>query len=257
MRHGREVRATVSRGGFFVGGKSPAVGNAAFVGVDSRLVVTNADNMQIGCSGANSSLTVSGGRLEALGAAKVIVGGQLGGSNSTLVVENGAVADVHRLIIGDKAPNCAFVISNATLNVVGGTTGYAGHLQAGYSAVEENSDPSGATVTIAGRTARVNVASHVSLKNATAKIRFAIPAEGFAQTPLAVSGSFETVVPGATIEVTADPDWPVGSRVTLVEAKSSGQMGNLKLVGGDNLKVYRSGNAIMVKKLGGMCMILR
>ena len=75
--------------------------------------------------------------------------------------------------------------------------------------------------------------------------------------PLAVGGSFETVAPGAAIEVTADPGWPVGSRVTLVEAKSSGQMGNLKLVGGDNLKVYRSGNAIMARKLGGMCMILR
>ena len=123
----------------------------------------------------------------------------------------------------DKSPNCLGVVSNATLNVVAHKDGTGANINAGgfldlaYTYEQAGvSDPSNMRFVIAGRHGKVRADGEVRIRNASAKIVFQIPAEGFAETPLVVR-NFAEVAQGASIVVEAAEDWPYGAKQTLVE----------------------------------------
>ena len=156
---------------------------------------------------------------------------------------------MQRLVFGDNGPNCLAVISNATLNV-------GGYLDLAYSSPSDNMK-----FVVAGRNGKVRAGGNVRIRKASAKVLFHVPAEGFAETPL-VMNDFEMVTAGATLEVTADKNWPGGSRQTLVERANGGAFGsaaqNLTLVcNDDKLRVVRTADKIYVKKLGGFVITFR
>ena len=219
---------------------------------DSMLIAdgaTFAANMiSVGEYGHSSRLTVDRGVFSSQG--QVTVGSTVSASNGVFEVLNGATATMPRLVFADHAPNCTAVISNATLNV-------SGNLDVAYSSESPNMK-----FVIAGRNGKVRASGQVHIFNASAKIVFHIPAEGFAETPLVV-GNFENVQQGAAIEVTADERWPGGSRQTLVECANGQEFSwvaknRLTLVcNDDRLRVIRESDKIYVKKRGGFVITFR
>ena len=220
---------------------------------DSMLIANGAsfaaNTVFLGYYGHSSHLTVDGGVFTAQN--KLTVGSATSASNCVFEVLNGATVTIGRFIFADHAPNCTAVISNATLNVVG-TDGY-------YLDIAFSDDSPNMKFVVAGRNGKVRVGGGVRIKNASAKIAFHIPAEGFAETPFV--GNFSQVYEGATIEVTADEDWPCGSRQTLMEPPNGsfwGQANNLTIVcNDDRLRVIRESDKIYVKKLGGFVITFR
>ena len=198
--------------------------------------------------GHSSRLTVDGAALSVQ--EKMTVGCTVPASNCVFEVLNGATATMQRLVLGDVAPNSSAVISNATLNV-------GGNLDLGYHGTSSNM-----TFVVAGRNGKVRSGGLVHIFNASAKIVFHIPAEGFAETPFVV-GNFENIEQGVTIEVTADKSWPGGSRQTLVECANgqafSAQVSKLTLVSNDDrLRVIRESDKIyVVKKRRGFVITFR
>ncbi|HRR33922.1 MAG TPA: hypothetical protein P5026_07490 [Kiritimatiellia bacterium] len=196
-------RATLSQSGLTIGAGVPATDCLVTVGTNSVLNVTNVEYCAVGNNGARAHLVVDGGRMEALGVLRLVVGAQYGGSNAVFEVKNGGVANLTRLVLSDKTMGCSAIVDDATLNLVdhdGVPSG--GYLDIGYSAYEEGAvDPRNATLTIRGRHAKVNVDRNIRMRNATAQIRFVVPAEGFAETPFVCKGGFETVNAGASIHV--------------------------------------------------------
>lgn len=222
---------------------------------DSMLIANGASfaasSVTVGSYGHSSRLTVDGGVFSAQG--NVDVGYQTSASNCVFEVLNGATATMQRLVFADNAPNCTAVISNATLEV----DNYISYsLDLGYHGTSSNM-----TFVVAGRNGKVRASGGVRILNSSAKIAFRIPAEGFAETPFVVN-NFLNVARGATIEVTADENWPCGSRQTLVELVNgqafSAQVQNLALVcNDDRLRVIRTDDKIYVKKLGGFVITFR
>ena len=106
-----------------------------------------------------------------------------------------------------------------------------------------------------------SVDDQVRIRNASAKVVFQIPAEGFAETPLVVK-NFAEVTPGASIVVEAAKDWPFGAKQTLVEL-ANGQTFNAAADNlaitctDDRLCVRRTANSIYVHKPNGTMMIFR
>lgn len=219
---------------------------------DSMLIADGAtfaaNTISVGVwDGHSSRLTVDGAALSVQ--EKMTVGCTVPASNCVFEVLNGATATMQRLVFGDNAPNSSAVISNATLNV-------GGNLDLGYHGTSSNM-----TFVVAGRNGKVRSGGLVHIFNASAKIVFHIPAEGFAETPFVV-GNFENIERGVTIEVTADESWPGGSRQTLVECANgqafSAQVSKLTLVSNDDrLRVIRESDKIYVKKLGGFVITFR
>ncbi len=259
---------TVNRASFAIGFTANAVGNNTYVGTNSVLRLANMEVAYVGVSGHSSRFTVDGGTLDALDAWRVCVGTYLSASNCVFKVLNGATATVSRLVLADKSPNCAGIVSNATLNIVShrdmadNYIPYAGYLDLAYTAeTAGSSDPANMCFVIAGRNAKVRVDDQVRIRNASAKVVFQIPAEGFAETPL-VAKNFAEVTPGASIVVEAAEDWPYGAKQTLVEL-ASGQTfnaaaNNLAITcNDDRLCVRRTANSIYVHKPNGTMMIFR
>jgi hypothetical protein len=220
---------------------------------DSMLIADGAtfaaNTISVGVyDGHSSRLTVDGAALSVQG--QMTVGCTVPASNCVFEVLNGATATIGRLIFADHAPNCTAVISNATLNV-------SGNLDVAYSSESPNMK-----FVIAGRNGKVRASGQVHIFNASAKIVFHVPAEGFAETPLVV-GNFENVQQGAAIEVTADERWPGGSCQTLVECANGQEfswvaMNRLTLVCNDErLRVIRESDKIYVKKRGGFVITFR
>ena len=259
---------TVNGAQFIIGHDVAAVGNMARVGTNSVLRLANMEVSHVGWKGHSSRLTVDGGIFDAYDAWRVCVGSCLEASNCVFEVLNGATATVARLVFADKSPNCTAVISNATLNVVsrsdmvGNGFPYSGYLDLAYSAVVAGtSDPANMRFVIAGRNGKVRAADQMRIRNASAKVVFQIPAEGFAETPLVVK-NFAEVTPGASIVVEAAEDWPFGAKQTLVELASgqtfSAAANNLAVAcTDDRLCVRRSTNRIYVYKPNGTMMIFR
>ena len=259
---------TVNGAQFMVGYETSAVGNVAYVGTNSVLRLTNAELALVGNKGHSTRFVVDGGIFDAYDVHRMCVGVTLPASNCVFEVLNGATATVSRLVFADKSPNCTAVISNATLNVVwhkdntGADINAAGYLDIAYSAVAAgSSDPSNMRFVIAGRHGKVRADGGVRIRNASAKIVFQIPAEGFAETPLVVK-NFAEVTPGASIVVEAAEDWPYGAKQTLVEL-ANGQTfnaaaDNLAITcADDRLSVRRTANSIYVHKPNGTMMIIR
>ena len=240
-------------------GSRLAVNDAALIGNisgshdDSMLIADGAtfaaNTISVGvCDGHSSRLTVDGAALSVQG--KMTVGCTVPASNCVFEVLNGATATIGRLIFADHAQNCTAVISNATLNV-------SGNLDVAYSSESPNMK-----FVIAGRNGKVRSGGLVHIFNASAKIVFHVPAEGFAETPLVV-GNFENVEQGAAIEVTADERWPGGSRQTLVECANGQEfswvaMNRLTLVCNDErLRLIRTKDKIYVSKQCGFVITFR
>ena len=259
---------TVNGAQLMVGYETSAVGNVAYVGTNSVLRLTNAELALVGNKGHSTRFVVDGGIFDAYDVHRMCVGVTLPASNCVFEVLNGATATVSRLVFADKSPNCTAVISNATLNVVwhkdntGADINAAGYLDIAYSAVAAgSSDPSNMRFVIAGRHGKVRADGGVRIRNASAKIVFQIPAEGFAETPLVVK-NFAEVTPGASIVVDAAEDWPYGAKQTLVEL-ANGQTFNAAIDNlaitctDDRLCVRRTANSIYVYKPNGTMMIIR
>lgn len=250
-------RAVVENAGFIVGYAQSATDCSVLVGADSELCVTNAEALLVGNGGPRAGLTVEGGRFETLGVQRVVVGGLLSGTDAWMKVRNGAVANMTRLVLGDKSPNCRVEVDDATLNIVNhDSMNAAGYLEIGYSVVSAEANPANAVLCVKGRNAKIRADGNVRMRNPTARIEFVVPAEGFAETPLRCHG-FETVAAGASLHVSADPGWPMESRATLVEADSEGQLANLALSCDEGLCVRRQGTRIVVTKPGCLTVILR
>ncbi len=258
---------TVNGASFILGHDVAAIGNMARVGTNSVLRLANMDVAHIGWNGHSSRLTVDGGIFDAYDTWRLCVGSNLSASNAVFEVLNGATATVTRLVFADKAPNCTAVISNATLNIVshtdmgGNSINAAGYLDLAYSAVASGSDPANMRFVIAGRNGKVRAAEQVRIRNASAKIVFQIPAEGFAETPLVVK-NFAEVTQGASIVVEAAEDWPYGAKQTLVELASgqtfSAAANNLAVTcNDDRLCVRRSTNRIYVHKPNGTIIVFK
>ena len=253
------------------GGRAPFDNRVVIRGEDSSLTVNNgarlgyvlgshgeslmvvngaslaASAFTVGVYGHSSRLTVDGGVFSSQG--QVTVGSTVSASNCVFEVLNGATATMPRLVFADHAQSCMAVISNATLNV-------GGYLDLAY-----NAESSNAKFVVAGRSGKVRASGNVRIRNASAKIVFHVPSEGFAETPF-VMNDFETVTQGATIEVTADKNWPGGSRQTLVERANGGSFGtavrNLTIVcNDDRLRVVRTDDSIYVRKIGGLVITFR
>ena len=258
---------TVNGAQFIVGNSAEGAWNSAYVGSNSVLHIANAEVAHIGLGGSCSRLTVDGGVFDATDAMRVCFGTLISASNATFEVLNGATATVTRLVFADKAPGCTAVISNATLNIVShkDANGYdipsAGFMDLAYSVAGSGSDPSGARFTIAGRDGKVRVDGGLRIRNASAKLVFQVPAEGFAETPLVV-GDVAEVASGASIVVEAEEDWPYGSSQTLVERANGQAFGSaaddLTLVcADDRLRVRRASGRIYVSKPNGTALIFR
>ena len=241
-------------------GSRLAVNGAALIGNvsgshdDSMLIADGAsfaaNKIFVGVNDGHSSrLTVDGAALSVQ--ETMTVGCTVPASNCVFEVLNGATATIGRLIFADHAPNCTAVISNATLNV-------SGNLDVAYS----YSDSLNMKFVIAGRNGKVRSGGLVHIFNASAKIVFHVPAEGFAETPLVV-GNFENVEQGAAIEVTADERWPGGSRQTLVECANGQEFSwvaknKLTLVCNDErLRLIRTKDKIYVSKQCGFVITFR
>jgi hypothetical protein len=259
---------TVNGASFAIGFSANAVGNSTYVGTNSVLRLANMEVAHFGASGHSSRFTVDGGALDAYDTWRVCVGTTLSASNCVFEVLNGATATVSRLVLADKSPNCLGIVSNATLNIVahkdaaGNSIPYVGYLDLAYSAeAAGTSDPANMRFVIAGRYGKVRADDQVRIRNASAKIVFQIPAEGFAETPLVVK-NFADVTQGASIVVEAAEDWPYGAKQTLVELASgqtfSAAVNNLAVTSTDDrLCVRRSTNSIYVYKPNGTMMIFR
>ena len=259
---------TVNGASFAIGFSANAVGNSTYVGTNSVLRFANMEVAHLGASGHSSRFTVDGGNLDAYDAWRVCVGTTLSASNCVFEVLNGATATVTRLVLADKSPNCLGIVSNATLNIIahkdaaGNSIPYAGYLDLAYSAeAAGTSDPANMRFVIAGHNGKVRADDQVRIRNASAKIVFQIPAEGFAETPLVVK-NFSEVTQGASIVVDAAEDWPYGAKQTLVELASgqtfSAAANNLAVTcADDRLCVRRSTNRIYVYKPNGTMMIFR
>lgn len=259
---------TVNGASFAIGSTANAVGNNAYVGTNSVLRLANMEVAHVGLNGHSSRFTVDGGTLDALDTWRVCVGTTLSASNCVFEVLNGATATVSRLVLADKSPNCVGIVSNATLNIVShrdladNYIPYAGYLDLAYSAeAAGSSDPANMRFVIAGRNGKVRVDDQVRIRNASAKVVFQIPAEGFAETPL-VAKNFAEVTPGASMVVEAAEDWSFGAKQTLVEL-ANGQTFNAAINNlaiactDDRLCVRRTANSIYVHKPNGTMMIFR
>ena len=259
---------TVNGASFAIGYGVGAFGNETYVGTNSVLRLANMEVAHLGCNGHSSRFTLDGGTLDAYDVWRVCVGTTQAASNCVFEVLNGATATVSRLVLADKSPNCLGVVSNATLNVVAHKDGTGANINAGgfldlaYTYEQAGvSDPSNMRFVIAGRHGKVRADGEVRIRNASAKVVFQIPAEGFAETPLVVR-NFAEVAQGASIVVEAAEDWPYGAKQTLVELASgqtfSAAANNLAVTcTDDRLCVRRTENSIYVHKPNGTMMIFR
>ena len=259
---------TVNGASFAIGYGASAFGNETYVGTNSVLRLANMEVAHLGCNGHSSRFTLDGGTLDAYDTWRVCVGTTQAASNCVFEVLNGATATVSRLVLADKSPNCLGVVSNATLNVVahkdgtGANINAGGYLDLAYTYEQAGvSDPSNMRFVIAGRHGKVRADGEVRIRNASAKIVFQIPAEGFAETPLVVR-NFAEVAQGASIVVEAAEDWPYGAKQTLVElvnGQTFNAVANNLAVActDDRLCVRRTANSIYVHKPNGTMMIFR
>lgn len=148
------------------------VGNRAFgcgLEVDNATLRLNTCNCGEGCTHDLS--------------AGLAIGGYASASNCYASCVNGGLIEVMRVVVGDHAPNCTFLVSDSTVNA-------SGSFDVGY-AVDDTSCATNATVILEGNSAKVRIGGAMRIRH-NSKLVYRIPLKGDVVTPVVSCRSLET-----------------------------------------------------------------
>ena len=241
---------------FSMGSQATAVGSTLYVGEGSTLTLKNIDGAVIGQAASNACMSVEGAGtvVEATTTSRLVIGANQTAENSRLDVRDGAELKVKRIVLGDVAPNCTLLVSNATVRI-------GAQLDIGYSTAK---NPDNAQLVVQGSNTVVIAQDVVRMKYGTSKLVFEIPATGFVSTPLLFK-KFSDMVDGASVVVRADRQWPVGSEQVLLKLSGSDTISDddarkLRLVSETPnvvLRISDDRKQILAKRRGGLVISIR
>ena len=187
----------------------------------SALVIgglNNSTGNSVTVEGSGSSLTVSG---------NTYVGGNgKTGCEGNLYVVDGATFNGSDIVVGKTSDNQEVVVSNATVALSGALR------LGGQTTSTGNYGGEGALLHVAGAAPSVTVAGAGIYVYASSKMRFDIPANGWASTPVKVTGSGKTInfsIDDASLELVVNAKGAPAGRHVLVSANNTIEFAKVSL----------------------------
>lgn len=151
---------------------------------------------------------------------KIIIGGSLNASNGLMQATDGANLNLRRIVCGDKAPNCALIVSNATIRI-------KETLDFGYSAISEIANPTNTLFQVSGAKTKITASEPFRLRN-DARLSITIPPTGFESIP--IQAPELQISSNAKIKVNLGKEFPQGKRVVLFRSTGKNLPANINLL---------------------------